>query len=338
MPVRRNKNLKPQSTLSEIFERAAIIIESNQAFQVFDFVRILLELHSLRKPCKNIQESYLITLISGILYERISHEKSSSNVSRCKNLLPEILNQHINSKGLSDNSIILKIGQLILNELEPIVSQYLLQQSTDPLILIYIKLLQLVQITPFELMLFALLKTQQNHSSQSVFNLFINECSPYLPIFNLKPFTLVLDLDETLGHFDGKKFYIRPGCHDFLKGLSVFYELVLFTSAEETYANQAMKVVDADFLVKFRLYRQHLSLHEGKPVKDISKLGRNLKDIIIVDDRYSNFRLQPENGVHITPWYGEGEDEELNKLKIFLIKLVYHCKGNLVESLKSLQV
>lgn len=338
MPVRVKKSLKPRSKLEKLSEEASTLLESSPLFQTFDFIKLLFDLNSLRKPCKNIQESYLITLISGVLYEKISHENSLSNVARCKSLLPQILSQHISNKGLSDNSLILKIGQLILNELEPIVSQYLLQNTPDPILLLYINLLQLVQKIPFELMLFALLKIPNTTKFSSIFVLFINDCTPYLPSFRLKPFTLVLDLDETLGHYDGKKFYVRPGCHEFLKAVSIFYEVVLFTSAEESYANLAMRVADMDCIVRMRLYRQHLSMNEGKPVKDLSKLGRNLKDVIIVDDRCSNFRMNIENGIKITPWFGEKEDVELFRLQEFLIKLVYHCEGNLVETLKSLLV
>lgn len=60
---------------------------------------------------------------------------------------------------------------------------------------------------------------------------------------NVKMYTLVLDLDETLIHFqsgeaDEEGFYmIRPGCNKFLKELSQLYELVVFTAAMPDYAD-----------------------------------------------------------------------------------------------------
>jgi TFIIF-interacting CTD phosphatase-like protein len=62
--------------------------------------------------------------------------------------------------------------------------------------------------------------------------------APFLPpIANNKLYTLVLDLDETLIHYDvdeseNEGFYlIRPGALKFLYEMKYFYEIVVFTAA-----------------------------------------------------------------------------------------------------------
>ena len=65
---------------------------------------------------------------------------------------------------------------------------------------------------------------------------------PYLPpidtelIDESEVYTLVLDLDETLIHYecddtDGDYYLIRPGAIKFLKELALYYEIVIFTAA-----------------------------------------------------------------------------------------------------------
>lgn len=58
-------------------------------------------------------------------------------------------------------------------------------------------------------------------------------------------------------------------------------------------------------------------------VKDLSILlnGRSLSDIVIVDNKVESYSSHLENGIPIKSYYGEKEDEMLNVLQRYLLKL-----------------
>ena len=72
---------------------------------------------------------------------------------------------------------------------------------------------------------------------------------PYIktPLLS-KQYTLVLDLDETLVNFkikSGREGYVRlrPFLFGFLEEVSQYYELIIFTSATEAYANSVIEAI-----------------------------------------------------------------------------------------------
>ena len=74
---------------------------------------------------------------------------------------------------------------------------------------------------------------------------------PYIKTQSAKKYTLVLDLDETLVNFKikkGREGYVRlrPFLFGFLEEVSQFYELIIFTSATEAYANSVIEAIDHD--------------------------------------------------------------------------------------------
>ena len=61
-----------------------------------------------------------------------------------------------------------------------------------------------------------------------------------------------------------------------------------------------------------------------KYIKDLSKIGRDLGKIIIVDNLSQCFKLHSENGILISSFYGEDEnDNALIELQKILIKIYY---------------
>ena len=150
--------------------------------------------------------------------------------------------------------------------------------------------------------------------------------SPYLPPLPENKasctYTLVLDLDETLVHYfeigDQGKFLVRPGVIPFLKEMSKVFEIVIFTAAIQEYADWAINQIDPEGDISHKLYRQHTLPCGPVHIKDLSRIGRDLRKIIIVDNIPENFQLQQDNGIFITSWFDDVTDTALCELSVIL--------------------
>jgi len=144
-----------------------------------------------------------------------------------------------------------------------------------------------------------------------------------------KGYTLVLDLDETLVHATGEAdpagecvVNVRPGAIEFVEEMSKYYEVVIFTAGTKDYADYALNFVDPRKRISHRLYREHAVSKGNVFVKDISRLGRDLKRVIIIDNIAENFQLQSENGIFINSWEGDANDTILAQLMPILKQIV----------------
>eukprot|EP01017_Pseudomicrothorax_dubius_P013323 TRINITY_DN1581_c0_g1_i11.p1 TRINITY_DN1581_c0_g1~~TRINITY_DN1581_c0_g1_i11.p1 ORF type:complete len:390 (+),score=49.60 TRINITY_DN1581_c0_g1_i11:99-1268(+) len=149
---------------------------------------------------------------------------------------------------------------------------------------------------------------------------------------------LVLDLDETLVHSSFEpvlpvdhfleinihgypmSVYVRyrPKVREFLKEMSKHYEIIIFTASLAEYADPVIDALDVDKVVSHRLFRESCTQYRGTYIKDLSRLGRNLKDVIIVDNSELSFVFQPLNGVLIKSFFDDEKDRELDELTPYL--------------------
>ena len=153
---------------------------------------------------------------------------------------------------------------------------------------------------------------------------------PYLKNKCPKKFSLVLDLDETLISFklepgDENKGTIRfrPYLDSFLQKVREKYEIIVFTSGTKDYADPLEDAIEQEEnYFDARLYRQHTVVYGKDIVKDISRIGRPLDKICIVENMPQNYRLQKENGILIKSFYGDDiYDTALVSLGDILIKI-----------------
>ena len=167
--------------------------------------------------------------------------------------------------------------------------------------------------------------------------------APYLRFPIKKQFTLILDLDETLIHFKlinpNKRIgniKLRPGLINFLEIIKEFYEIIIFTSGTKEYADAILNSIEKKGNNKYfdgRLYRNHNIEIGQKYYKDLSKIGRDLSKTIIVDNFNYCFKLQRENGILISSYYGDNkEDKALIELQKILIK-IYNEKCDVRQSI-----
>ncbi|EFC43001.1 NLI interacting factor domain-containing protein [Naegleria gruberi] len=153
--------------------------------------------------------------------------------------------------------------------------------------------------------------------------------------------TLVLDLDETLVHsvfvhtdqadfvipieMDGRTYscYVlkRPGVDEYLRELGQYYEIIIFTASLSLYANPLLDILDKHGVIEGRLFREHCTKVGDTYIKDLSRLGRDLDQTIIVDNSPSCYAMQPQNALACTTWYDDPNDRELGLLADCLKRL-----------------
>ncbi|XP_018304785.1 carboxy-terminal domain RNA polymerase II polypeptide A small phosphatase 1 [Mycetomoellerius zeteki] len=152
---------------------------------------------------------------------------------------------------------------------------------------------------------------------------------------------MVIDLDETLVHssfkpinnadfvvpveIDGTvhQVYVlkRPYVDEFLQRMGELYECVLFTASLAKYADPVADLLDRWGVFRARLFRESCVFHRGNYVKDLNKLGRDLQQIIIVDNSPASYIFHPDNAVPVASWFDDMTDSELLDLIPFFEKL-----------------
>ena len=165
---------------------------------------------------------------------------------------------------------------------------------------------------------------------------------PYITNVNKKKYTLILSLDETIVHFKINTYFnnrgvvqIRPGLIEFLQNIKNFYEIIIFSSGNQKYSDAIIDSIDENNkYIDYRLYQEHCSIISDDFVKDLSKIGRPIEKMVIVDNVPQNYRLHKENGINIKSFYGDNSNDRiLFYLSKILINLAHH-EGDIRKSLK----
>ncbi|ELP86476.1 carboxy-terminal domain RNA polymerase II polypeptide A small phosphatase, putative [Entamoeba invadens IP1] len=156
--------------------------------------------------------------------------------------------------------------------------------------------------------------------------------------------TVIFDLDETLIHThsllpeDSKhsretckvvvqnKEYttsIRPGAIQFLRQLSKTCEVVLFTASKQVYADQIIDYMEKDGKIfEHKLYQQSCKNKFGRVYKDATKLGRDIKNVVIFDDCELVWTMTQDKLVVCKRYEGGQDDNEIDNMQKHLDKVI----------------
>ncbi|KAI7894070.1 NLI interacting factor [Mucor mucedo] len=159
--------------------------------------------------------------------------------------------------------------------------------------------------------------------------------------------TLILDLDETLVHSvrlgsensmkevspsiikknievqcDKQNLlyevYKRPHVDFFLKTISQWYKVVIYTASMAEYADPVIDWIDQDNVISRRFFRQSCVLKNGNFLKDLTLAEEDLCKVCLVDNSPIAFDLYKENGIALPTWISNPNDESLLDLLPFL--------------------
>jgi RNA polymerase II subunit A small phosphatase-like protein len=70
--------------------------------------------------------------------------------------------------------------------------------------------------------------------------------------------------------------------------------------------------------VQHRLFRESCFYYKGTYVKDLSQLGRQLNQVIILDNSPASYIFHTANAVPVSSWFNDPHDSELFDLIPFL--------------------
>jgi len=169
---------------------------------------------------------------------------------------------------------------------------------------------------------------------------------------------LVLDLDETLVHssfkpvpdsdftvsveIEGQVHQVfvskRPHVDEYLKRCGELYEVVVFTASLAKYADPVLDILDIHKVVDWRLFRESCTQHNGSYVKDMNRMGRDIRTIMIVDNSPHSYQFNPESAYPCESWFSDRTDHELLDSIPILEQLAHPSVVDLRQKLKEMGI
>lgn len=126
---------------------------------------------------------------------------------------------------------------------------------------------------------------------------------------------------------DNTEAYVtpRPGVREFVRNVTGQFETHVFTSAYKVYAGKVLDRLDPDgTMLAGRWYAVYTVDFGNSRIKDLNVIfpGRDLRRVVLVDDKKVSMLANPSNGIFIPPFMGlDPDDAELDKVWELLLEL-----------------
>jgi len=99
------------------------------------------------------------------------------------------------------------------------------------------------------------------------------------------------------------------------------YEIVVFTASLAQYADPVIDLLDIHKVVDWRLFRESCTPFKGAYVKDMGRMGRDISQIMILDNSPHSYLFNRENAIPCETWYNDTTDRELEEIIPLLERL-----------------
>lgn len=165
----------------------------------------------------------------------------------------------------------------------------------------------------------AMVERKMEQVADMACSLFAVDDGPLLPDLKLLNYppnlpTLVIDLDKVVAKFEydrrkGWQVKKRPYADRFFRELLNYYELVLWS--DDSYPIATDVANRWNLPVIGIIHRDQCKKIRGSYVKDLKKLGRDLRRVVMLDHDPKACLLQEGNGILIHEFDGDEDDKEL---------------------------
>ena len=139
--------------------------------------------------------------------------------------------------------------------------------------------------------------------------------NPYLPIIH--KYTLIIDIIDVM--FDSESSCFRPHSQLFIEEMSKYYEIVSYSAKMPKEMEALIRFVDRKNNIKHKLYKQHFIKTKEGFKKVLSRIGRPLTEMLLVD--VQECEQNPFNTFIMKKWTGNSEDKSLEEVIYFLSSL-----------------